>query len=195
MELNFDIPDLSQLPLHSTQFALRRIFNRSGPKATTPYALVMNYVRLVDLAVSEYEYGRLAILDYIDRNGGLKLGRAIRSSSHFEVCIDALKRAINHLKALRGNPNVPQHLKDLLPRGIRLLSGDVENKITQFRHAIQHLEERLQNEEIIEGQSLALQPTSDGLELGSLKVKYQELAEWIKDTHALCHTLIAYQEE
>jgi hypothetical protein len=194
MQLVFNIPDLSDLSSRSISLAMRRFFTSSGPKGGEAYALVMNFVRLVDLAVSEYKSGRLAILEFANSNEELRLGSAIRSSAHFEVCIDALKRAINHLKAIRGNPTVPQDLKGLLPRGINLISGEVESKVTQMRHAIQHLEERIQKGEIIEGQSLALQPTRDDLQLGPLNLRYVELAGWITEAHTLSATLIGYHE-
>jgi hypothetical protein len=194
MQSVFNIPDLSDISSRSTSLAMRRIFTSSGPKRREPYALVMNFVRLVDLAVNEYKSGRLAILEFANGNEALRLGSAIRSSAHFEVCIDALKRAINHLKAIRGNPTVSQNLKDLLPRRIGLISGKVESKVTDMRDAIQHLERDIQKGKIIEGQSLALQPTRDDLQLGSLNLRYVELAEWITEAHTLSGTLIGYHE-
>jgi hypothetical protein len=195
MQLVFNIPDLSHLLSRSTSFAMQRFFTSGGPQGREAYALVMNFVRLVDLAVSEYESGRLAILQFANSNGDFRLSSAIRSSAHFEVSIDALKRAINHLKAIRGNATVSQALKDFLPRGIRLISGEVEGKVTDIRDAIQHLEERIQKGEIIEGQSFALQPTCDDLQLGSRNLRYIELAEWLTEAHTLSSTLRGYREK
>ena len=194
MQLVFNIPNRSYLSARLTSFAMGRSFTSSGPKGREAYALVMNFVRLVDLAVSEYESGRLAILEFANSNENLRLGSAIRSSAHFEVCIDALKRAINHLKAMRGNSNVPPDLKDLLRRDIRLISGKVEGKVTGMRDAIQHLERDIIKGEVTEGQSFALQPTRDDLQLGSFKIGYDELAEWITEAHTLSGKLIGYRE-
>ena len=196
MQFVFNIPALSHLSSQSISFVMERFLTDSGPQDRKAYALVMNFVRLVDLAVSEYESGRLAILQLANkRNGNLRLGPAIRSTAHFEVCIDALKRAINFLKAIRGNATVPQALKDLLPRTSSLISGKAEGKVTDMRDAIQHLEERIQKGEIIEGESLALQPTCDDLQLGSRNLRYIELAEWLTEAHTLSSTLRGYREK
>ncbi|GAB4218036.1 MAG: hypothetical protein OHK0012_25070 [Synechococcales cyanobacterium] len=49
-----------------------------GPQGREAYALVMNFVRLIDLAISEYESGRLAILQYANSN---EIGADIRASA------------------------------------------------------------------------------------------------------------------
>lgn len=174
----------------------RRVFMQGGPKERLAFGLAMNLLRMTDLAIREYTLGREAILNYAnDSHKELQLGSAIRSSAHFEICIDALKRNINLIKAIKSNPNVPLSLKDNFPRGTKLLSGDAERKISTMRHAIQHLDERIMRGEIKEGESFALQPMNKTLELGKFSIQYVELNEWLQEAYILAEKVASYQED
>lgn len=197
MKLNYNIPDLSELKPRSTFFLVNYIFRGAGPKHREAYALVMNFVRLVDLAISEYELARKAMLQFKETTESLALGQAIRASGHYEVCVSALKRAIDHLKAIRGHPMVPlvpQSLQDLLPRGINVLSGRVESQVTDLRNAIQHLEKVIKKGEILEGQAIALAVNEDDIELGSNKILHSDLAKWLQELHELSSKVAKYWE-
>src|SRR4051812_18330202 len=113
----FNIPDLSNLESYSSIFFINYFLRGRGPTGHEAYGLILNYIRLTDLAVSEYEYGRRALLRYADGTKGLAIASMIRATSHFEVCIDTLKRAINLLKAVKGNSKMPQTIKAVFPRG------------------------------------------------------------------------------
>ena len=110
------------------------------------------------------------------------------------MCIDNVKRAIAHLKELRSDPKIPQPIKALLPRGIKVLSRSVEVPITGMRNAIQHLENRIKKGEIADGQSLALLPSENELELGVHRIPYANLAEWLTELHALSDRLAHYRD-
>ena len=194
MQLTFNIADVSHLQQRSIHFAMNCVFGGGGPKDREAYFLVMNFARLVDFAIREYEYGRKATLEFAEDTDSLSLGLIFRASGHFEVCIDNVKRAIEHLKALRMHPKVPQPIKALLPRGIKVLSRSVEVPITGMRNAIQHLENRIKKGEIADGQSLALLPSENELELGVHRIPYADLAEWLTELHALSDRLAHYRD-
>ena len=194
MPLDFSIPNLAELRPRSTFFAVNRLFRGAGPQNPEAYALVVNFVRLADLAINEFELGREAILQFKASNENLALGRAIRASSHFETCISTLKRAIDHLKAIRGHRKVPPSLKYLLPRGINVLSGDVESQVANMRHAIQHLEGRIKKGEILAGQPIILAINENDIELGAYRIRYSDLADWLKELHNLASKVSNYWE-
>jgi hypothetical protein len=194
MALEFDIPELPAYRPVAGRFLLFRVFGAGGPKAPLIYGLVMNLVRLTDLAVREYSEGRRTILEFASSSEELRIGSAIRSSAHFEVSIDALKRVINFIKAIRSHKDAPQSLKDLFPRNLKLLTGDAESKITDLRDAIQHLEGQVQRGNIAEGQSFALQAMNDRLELGGFCVTYVELAGWLNEAYDLAESVVNYRE-
>lgn len=188
------IPDLSALTPSSSTMFMNNMFRGSGPKDHIAYALVMNFVRLTDRAVREFETGRKEIEAFWQPEGDLRLGAAIRAMGHFEGAIDALKRSINHLKQLRASRRVPPSLKALLPRDTALLRGSVEGKITDMRDAVQHLEKDIVNEKIAPGQALVLAPRKYALELGPHSLRYDDLASWIAEAHALARLLRDYFE-
>jgi len=192
--LKFEIPELSDLKSQSVLLAVNRFFRGAGPKDWKAWALVLNYVRLVDLAVTEYEIARKAILEFASSNETLLLDRPIQASGHFETSVTATKRAIDHLKALRSHREVPQRLKDLIPRGIIVLSGNVETKVTTMRHAIQHLEKDIKNGNISPGQAIALSPKEHNIELGRCSIRYSDLADWLRELHSLSVKLTSYWE-
>lgn len=188
--LKFEIPELSDLKSQSVLLAVNRFFRGAGPKDWKAWALVLNYVRLVDLAVTEYEIARKAILEFASLNETLLLDRPIQASGHFETSVTATKRAIDHLKALRSH----QRLRDLLPKGITVLSGNVENKVTTMRGAIQHLEEDIKNGKISPSQAIALSPKEHTIELGRCSIRYLDLADWLRELHSLSVKLTSYWE-
>lgn len=195
VEIKYYVPNLSSLDQHSPFFMFNRYFRGAGPKNYEAYALVMNFIRLVDLAICEYENGRNVLEEFLaSKNNSIVSHLPIFASNHFEVCISTLKRIINYLKKLRGHPNVPRSLKNLLPKNSKVLSSQVENLITNMRHAIEHLENKIQYGEITFGQALCIMPVEDGIELGKYKILFRDLAEWLREVHKYSNELVQYRE-
>jgi hypothetical protein len=193
MELNFNIPDISQWKPNSTTLAAKYIIG-DRLKDHQARALITNFVRLVDLAVDEYTLGREAILEFVTDKESFRVSRVIRASSHYEVCISTVKRAIDHLKAIRSHPRVPQKLKDLLPRSISVLSGPVEGQVTDMRDAVLHLEGKIKRGEIQEGEPSTLRVWENYISLGKHKILYSDLVDWLTELHSISSTLIDYSE-
>ncbi len=194
MRFNFEAPDLSSLKECSTLFAVRRIFQRAGPPDYQAYGLTVNYIRLVDIAIREYESGRSMLSRFAETTRSAGLNLMFAASSHFEICVDAVKRSVNHLKKIRGHPNVPQSMKDLLPRNLTVLTGQVEKQITDMRDAIQHLEKDILKGQIVAGQPLCVMPEEDGLALGGHKIHFHDLARWLRELHERAEALAHYWE-
>lgn len=190
------IPSIEHLQPNSSGFTANVVFKGAGPQNSTIYGLVSNLIRLVDRAIAEYEHGRKAIYDYwhsvVEE---ISLVAGVRSVGYFEGSIDALKRAINHITSIRGNKDVPQSLKDLLPKNSILLTGSVEHQIREMRNAIQHLEKKLIEGKISPGEPFYLSPEEETLSIGSLSIKYGDLADWLKEAHFLALSLKEYIDE
>jgi hypothetical protein len=116
-------------------YSLNHVFRGGGPQDKQAHGLIVSLIRLYDLALSGYEEGRQSLLEFGQPTSVLRLGLFISASGHFEVCIDAIKRAINHIRTLRAAKFIPQSLKDLVPRGTPLISGPVERQVTAMRRA------------------------------------------------------------
>lgn len=194
MRFDYKFPDLSNLKEVSVLFFAKHFFQGGGPKEYNAYALTMNFIRLVDLSVQEYELGRSSFQEFLNNREGIHIGSATASVGHFEVCLSALKRSVNFLKALRGNKNVQNGLKNLLPRGSLILRGDAEKQVTRMRHAIEHLEEEIIKGQIQKGQALCVLATEEKLELGCHSIRYTDLAAWLTELHTLSGKLPLYSE-
>lgn len=189
---DYDFPNLSNLQYKSILFSVNRFFRGAGPKECHAYALTMNFIRLVDLAVQEYELGRDCLQEALNNNE--HIGSAIASAGHFEVCLNALKRSINFLKAIRGSQDIPIGLKSLLPRQSIVLKRNVENQVNRMRNAIEHLERDIKNGEIQNGQALCVYAKKEMLELGCHCIRYEDLAKWLTELNTLSSKLALYSE-
>ncbi|OGW40488.1 MAG: hypothetical protein A2Y97_10250 [Nitrospirae bacterium RBG_13_39_12] len=195
MEIKYDIPNLSDLSQLSHVFMYNRFFRGMGPSDYEAYALFMNYVRLVDIVLLEYESGRKKLKDFLAvKNDSLSTHLVVIAAGHFEMCVSTLKRVSTYLKRIRGHPKVAQALKNFLPRNLSVLDSRSEKLITDMRHAIEHLENRIQKGEITAGQSLCLVPTADALELGRHKMLFSDLSRWLKEVYDCSKVIAQYRE-
>jgi hypothetical protein len=198
----YNIPDLSNLHELCVHLTVRKYLVGYTDDLQTN-VLVLNFVRLVDLAIDEYNLGRKAkikakstsLKSLMGLPMGLPMvGQAIRSSSHFEVCISTTKRAIDHLKAIRSLRTAPQELKDLCPRKATVLQDTVGKQVKDLRDMVIHLEERIIRSEFEEGQKAALHITETHIELGAEKILISDLVLWLQELHSIAHRFIDYFE-
>ena len=180
-----NLPNLSDLPVHSDCSMLNHFLNSGGPRDTTAYALWMNFIRLVDVAVREYELGRQEIV-----GSASILRRDTVAAGHFELLLITLKRAVAHLNALRRC----QTLKILLKKSEIASIRASEKWITNMRNAIAHLDERITNREIQKGEPLCLKPVKDAVELGNKSIPYSEITDVIRKLHKLAGNVALYVE-
>jgi hypothetical protein len=182
MKLDFEVPDLSGLGKHSTRLALRRFFQNAGPQDHTTYALVMNSVRLSDLAIREYEEGRSMLIRFATTTD-FGLTYAIVASGHFEACLSALHRAFRHLDALRRCNSAPVELKRLIPSDLVERNKPPAREINDLRDATLHLDERITDGDLAQGEAACIMPTQDSLEIGKHRLSFVRLATWLRRLH------------
>ncbi len=196
MKREFNIPDLSDLKTRSISFLINRIFLRAGPKEYKAYALVVNFIRLVDNAVTEYKLGRKSLLLYGRASLSLGMNHYLDAGSHFEISIDKTHRAIKHLQKLKGlkDPSL-QPFRSLIPKQMPILSTSATKQVRDMRDAIQHLYEDIVSGKIIQGQSLMLDPKQEQLELGQFHILYSDLAMWLRNLHELSSDLAKFREK
>lgn len=190
--MTLKVPNLSGLKLNSPALMPMLIVGEK-PRDHIFVALVVNLVRIVDIGLTDYLNMRKCLLKYWYRknSSSVPLGFLLLAAGHFEACISNLKRAIVHLKKIRGFSTVPRTTNDLLRKKYGVLSGKVEGRVTKMRDSIQHLEKRIREGKIRKGE--AIYPSSsdkDGMKLGSHKIKFDELAQWIQELHTLCAALV-----
>jgi hypothetical protein len=186
---NNEMPDLSALDgkLILNQ-ALNTMFRRAGPSDRLAKALWLNYVRLVDQTLWEYKAARESLQEYVETPNNV-ISPLFRTIAHLEACINTTWRAIRFARRMRRNKNSPRI--DKLP----VLSDTVASQIDKLRNAIEHLENKILNGAIAEGEPTTLIAKSDGIELAGIEIFYLELANWIKELHSLAESIIDYREE
>jgi len=195
MDINLQVPDLNGLSNISSYYVMHRFFRGVGPATYAEYALVVNFIRLVDLSILEYQSGRKLLFEFWNTHEGTAVGAINLSSGYFEACISNTKRSLNYLKSIRSYESSPKEIKNLLPRSLHVLKSVTEKKITKLRHAIQHLEKQIQLGFITEGQAVYLKPGQNCLELGGASILYTELASWLTELHECSSKLFEYFSE
>jgi hypothetical protein len=135
------IPKLDHLDQESGRFLAGTAYGPSRPwkQDWQLHGAVGNFVRLVDLAIGEYNLGRRATIDW----WGPQRVLFTRAAGHFETCVTASHRAVCHLQAVRAHPGALPHLGSTFPSSPSVLSGAGDISVCNMRNAIQHLEERI----------------------------------------------------
>lgn len=207
MKIEYEnIPDLSHIKKLMPSHILGMYFLGEEISGFKYHALIVNIIRLTDLAISEYEIARLAFREWAVTSDTIKVTSFALSSGHFEYCIDALNRALNHLESLRSllnkHPNAPESLKDFISHDLNrkykslIYGDDRKNNIVKFRNAIQHMERNIKNGVIVRGESITLwiPPDANYLEIGSQKMSFDDLKRYLLDLYSIAGKLSAYSE-
>jgi hypothetical protein len=144
----------------------------------------MNFSRLTDKALREYDAARAELLLYVTPAGGpLRTSPYLRAIDHLENCVSSAHRAALHARALQAS-RVGRATPRLTPRQ--------EQRLAYLRNAIEHSDEKLLGRQ--HGRSLPfdrIDPYSVRLAntcmvIGSNVLTYKELVSAI----AKCHKTI-----
>src|SRR5262245_25813088 len=87
------MPDLGDLPYLSVFFAIHRYLAGGGPTDRKSYALVANYIRIVDKAVIDYGLAREQ-MELWATTPNEAFGHLPIAIGHFESCLAAMVRAV-----------------------------------------------------------------------------------------------------
>lgn len=105
------------------------------PPDRTMFGLFMNFSRLTDKALREYDAARAELLLYVSPHDGmLRITPYLRAIDHMENCVSAAHRAVLNAQALRAN-KIGRSGPRLTPRQ--------EQRLAFLRHAIEHSDEKL----------------------------------------------------
>ncbi len=189
-----DIPNLSSLHARTEWASLLRVFVGGGSSDTIAHALFVNFVRLYDAAIGEYELGRQEILAFHGRPPNqFGVGHIAQATTHFESCIWHLERFIKHARALRSLRSAELELKAIIPRDISFLNQSAEKQITRVRHTLAHLEGAALGGDLPQGNSVALMPLERGLSIAAHTISWSDLTQWLCDAHACIEKLARFK--
>ncbi len=171
----------------SLNVAFNATFRAAGPLNRKARALWINYVRLVDQLIWEYEAARDALQDYVD-TPNTTLSPLFRAIAHMETLVNTMRRAILFARRMRRHKDSPQIEK------LNVLSGNAGDRIVEIRNAIEHLENKILEGKITQGEPTTLLVQSDRIELLAHEIFYRELADWAIELHDLAIQLSDYQD-
>ncbi|HLZ24663.1 MAG TPA: hypothetical protein VKQ30_21305 [Ktedonobacterales bacterium] len=132
----------------------------------------MNFVRLTDKALREYDAARAELIAYVEQEGPWRLSRYHRAMDHLENCVNATHRAVLNAKALQRHG---------IGRSAPRLTERQERRLRLMRHAIEHADERLDPPSgsswptFQTGEPYALRLANRAMVIGGNDLTYREL--------------------
>jgi hypothetical protein len=154
------------------------------PPDRTLVGLFMNFSRLTDKALREYDAARAELLLYVSLHEGLRTSPYLRAMDHMENCVSATHRAVLNAGALRENH---------VGRGAPTLTQRQDQRLAYLRNAVEHSDEKLLGKQTfkrsppfgrLDPYSLRLANTS--MVIGENVLTYKELVSAMTK----CHTAI-----
>ena len=145
--------------------------------------LFVNFCRLADKALREYEAARADLLNYSSRHYGLDPSPdyLLHAIGHLENCIDATYRAVLNAEALRNNK---------IGRGAPGLTDKQRECLKAVRDPIEHSDERLLKKSKLasrpqfqQGQPFSLYVTNTQVAIGPHVLTYKQLVAAITKCH------------
>ena len=209
MYVEFDLPAVPEPRTAVSNYWLRYFFAGSPSQNHQINALASTYMRLVEAAIIEYGLGSAALRQVWDDHTSIGLGAMHRSISHFESCLSDMHRAINAYRRLRRHKAMDPlslHLADQKPA---FATDAIAGQVRQMRDEIHHLEERVVDGRIAEGQPIALKPdgpevphpteqgqtvkTFDRLAIGGRELTFSSIAVWLQEMSAVAAKIAQYE--
>jgi hypothetical protein len=157
------------------------------PPDRTMIGLFMNFSRLTDKALREYDAARAELLLYVSPHDGLRLGPYLRAIDHMENCVSATHRAVLNARALRANK---------IGRAAPRLTQLQEQRLAHLRNAVEHSDEKLLGKQKfkdsppfdkVDPYSLRLANTS--MVIGKHALTYKELVSAMTKCHRTIETI------
>ncbi len=96
--------------------------------------LFMNFSRLTDKALREYDAARAELLRFVSLRDGLRTSPYLRAIDHMENCVSATHRAVLNARALQTNK---------IGRAGPRLTQRQEQRLAHLRNAVEHSDEKL----------------------------------------------------
>lgn len=179
------MPDLSDLFKENAANLVLTLIFRAGhlPDSFQASVLLRTFVRLVDLTVEEYEFSRIAFHGYV-RTEPTTFPLPFRVISHLETCIAALDRSCRFVRRMQEDQEFSNHILDL-----SVMSKKNRKIISTLRNATEHLDSRILDGKITEGDFIMIAVREDRCELQGISLSYIDLSDWVKELHALATKL------
>jgi hypothetical protein len=149
-----------------------------------------NFARLIDKAIYEYQMARQALLAELaerDRPAEemARQGRQLfilGFVDHFENCLNAINRALKLFECLSG-----EAIASGIPRLLRRSLDAFSRSVKDVRDTFEHVDERIQQGLIADGQPIMLSIGGDGdrAVIGADEVTFADVARTLRKLHEI----------
>lgn len=167
-------------------------FRGGGPADVRSRRHHTHFIRVVDLAVEEYEVARRS-QEYSDTNlSAARIDAAFHAISHLELSVVTARRALAALEAIASDPGSPE-----IDRLQRRLIRSLEKEVKDVRDFIVHTDEKIRAGLIKEGESHALRIERGGstASIGQHRLSLSEFSSLLEKLHELASSLARFKEE
>jgi hypothetical protein len=183
------MPDLIHLQPLTNRLLVQLLIGEPGiPTKVSQYRI--NFVRLIDKSLFEYNNARNTILSQIAEakrpsSEMQRTGRHISFygfTNHIENCINALCRTTKLLHRIKTHPGAPG-----IPRGLRKDFEKGGRSIDDLRNAVEHIDDIIRKDELDAGKPLVLALTEDseGITIADYNLKFTDLAFLLSNIHEI----------
>jgi hypothetical protein len=193
MQSEYPMPDLSDLDSLKKQLLVVLIgFGDKGLSRKVGLHR-RNFIRLVDKALYEYEEAREDLVAEIEEEKNVTAstgGRIIYTFGfidHLENCINATKRLLQTVERLKSEKTYT-----ILSRHTRRLIEGIGKDVANLRHVIEHIDEKIHNDEIEEEEPvmLSLSRERDKVSVAGYHLELSQLALVLRKLHGIGVSLI-----
>jgi hypothetical protein len=182
----FEMKDLSSLEENLRVFMLLAAAGRL-PADGALRRQIGNFVRVVDLAI--YEYQRARAYQLQKYRGIDRLASTLRAVDHLELAVITLRRAVLSLGQLSREEGVPG-----VDRTMRKMVANLQLDVKDVRDWIIHVDEKISSGLFPVGESHVLLLSDDGSQasMGRFEVSTTRLAILLETLHVIAATLMRH---
>lgn len=185
------MPDLDSLfvPVLSNHL-LNVVLRKAGPNDAKAQQYLISFIRITDKALMEYKAARISLYEFVNSKE-IHLSLIFQCVSHLETCLNSVRRALRFFDQMKRHQSGP-----FFQRQDSKLIDRYDKSITDIRHAIEHMDERIQHDKIEAGKPIALlvNESGDRVEIANESLSFDTLASLLRKIHALAEELADYRD-
>jgi hypothetical protein len=166
---------------------LSHIYQGAGAKDYCARAFQINLVRLVDKTLEDYELSRVAFSESVSRPSNNVWSPLFRAVGHMENCFGSLERALRLARRLAEHEETATAVS-----GFGILEPAVRKRNSKIRNTMEHIDERVIQQQIKEGDLTMLFLSEDAVELQHERIEYSELVAWLRELHDLSTNMATF---
>jgi hypothetical protein len=156
------------------------------------------YVRLIDKALKEYQMCRRLMEAQVAE--GLRSPEEMSRDGRYIYMFDFIDHMENCVSAVRRLLRILERMKSAasgftVPREIRRAVAAVADDVISLRGTVEHIDERIQKDEIAEDEPvlLRLSGNQDEISIGQQSLKLRALSGLLRRLHAIGESLIEWR--